>query len=114
MALLLYDGNCRFCVRLLTRFQGWLRPGVSAVALQDFASADLRLQSDELRKAITYVSGEEVSRGAEAIANAIGGIARVYYVPGVRQFADWGYRVVARQRHLMPGGCEASSVVPKV
>lgn len=106
MAWLLFDADCGFCQRTLTRFGRFLRSDVQPLPLQDWRSADPRLQPDQLRKAITLVLADgRVLTGAEAIARAIGGIGRVYYAPGVRQLADRTYAWVARNRFRLPGGC---------
>ncbi len=48
-------------------------------------------------------------RGMEAIVEALRGrsvlgpLSRVYFVPGVRQLADVGYRLVAANRHRLGG-----------
>ena len=50
-----------------------------------------------------------VYAGAEAIARlvarvpVVGWVAYLYYVPGVRQLVEWGYRVVARNRYRIAG-----------
>lgn len=105
MALLLYDGNCEFCIRILQRFRWLLRSDVIAMPLQQFQSAELRLQQEDLLRAITLIVDGRVYRGAEAIARSVGHIAYAYYIPGIRQLADWAYHLVARRRNLQPGGC---------
>ena len=108
--VLLYDSDCGFCTRALARFGRFLRADVERRALQEFRSADARLQADRLREAITLVlSDGRVYTGAEAIARSVGGAALAYYVPGIRQLADRVYGAIARNRHRLPGGCAASS-----
>lgn len=106
MAELLYDADCGFCQHVLRRYGRFLRSDVRARPLQEFASADARLSREQLRKAITLVlDGGQVFSGAEAIARAVGGPARLYFVPGIRQLADLAYAWVARNRSNLPGGC---------
>lgn len=108
MALLLYDGNCGFCVKLMKRFGWLLHRSVSAMPLQDFQSMDSRFQQAELLRAITLIDNNHVFRGAEAIARSIVGARYVYYIPGIRQLADAGYHLVARNRAVLPGGCRST------
>lgn len=106
MAELLYDADCGFCRRVLRRYARFLRRDVRALPLQEYASPDARLSQEELQKAITLVLDNGlVYSGAEAIARAIGGPARIYFVPGIRQLADLAYGWVARNRGRLPGSC---------
>lgn len=110
MMVLLYDADCGFCRRSLARFGRFLRRDVERTALQDFRSADPRLQADRLREAITLVLPDgRVYTGAEAIARTVGGAALVYYVPGIRQVSDRVYKAIARNRHRLPGGCDSEA-----
>lgn len=69
---------------------------------------DSRLQQAELLHAITLIDNNHVFRGAEAIARSIIVARYVYYIPGIRQVADAGYRLVARNRSVLPGGCRST------
>ncbi len=105
MAELLYDADCGFCKRVLRRYGRFLRRDVRALPLQEYASTDARLSRQELQKAITLVLEDgRVYSGAEAIARAVGGPARLYFVPGLRQLANLAYDWVARNRGRLPGG----------
>lgn len=105
MAHLLYDADCGFCKRTLTKYGHYLRSDVQAAPLQGFASDDPRLQQHELLESIKLVLDDgSVYSGAEAIARAKGGAALLYFVPGLRQLADFTYAWVARNRHSLPGG----------
>lgn len=57
--------------------------------------------------------GGRMSGGAEAIARTlmtghgpIAWAARTYFVPGIRQLANVGYRAIARRRYRLSGTCD--------
>ena len=69
-----------------------------------------------------YVSADSnhVSGGAEAINDTLRHawyfrpFTYLYYVPGIRQLQDWGYKWVADHRYQMPGSTAACAVnLPK-
>jgi predicted DCC family thiol-disulfide oxidoreductase YuxK len=124
-AWLLYDDDCGFC----RRWCAWARSrgGDRAVCFVGCAAAvEVRQaagisESECARAALlveTTASGELRTRRAAA---AINGVlrrlpgwrnlhwriaARLYWVPGVRQLEEAGYRLVARNRHrLGPASC---------
>ncbi len=110
MAHLVYDADCGFCRRILTRYGRFLRRDVHPQPLQEFRSDDPRLQRHELEQAITLVLDDgQAYSGAEAVARAVGGAALVYFVPGLRQLADLTYGWVAQNRHRLPGSCTTKS-----
>ena len=109
MAYLLYDADCGFC-RLSVRWFGRLiRPGTVVLPLQEFTSDDPRLSQTELRRAIKLVLPDgRVYSGAEALVQAVGGVAPpLYYLPVIRWLADTLYAWVARNRKSLPGGCDS-------
>jgi len=99
-----YDADCRSCTdwaRLLNRIS---RRWVRVVPLQGYIPADPRLSEEELRREAKLVLDDgTVFGGAEAIAQAIGGPALVYYVPGIRQLADRLYARAAASRCRVAG-----------
>ena len=110
MATLLFDADCGFCRRALALGSRFLRPEVMAMPLQSYVSDNAELQPDRLREVIRLVTDDgRVFSGAEAIAQSVAGIGRLYYLPGLRWLADQAYVLVARNRSSLPGGCEASS-----
>lgn len=99
MAIFLYDAACTNCTAWAERLRRLTGRRVQVRPLQDFSSADPRLSGDELLREAKLVLGDgRVFGGAEAIALAVGGPARLYYLPGVRQLADRLYRRVAANR----------------
>lgn len=115
-AVLVYDADCGFC----TASALWLAKGredrLSAQAwqsLSDLGAHDLSLEMVQ-RAAYWLVNGKPAAAGARAIAAALkargGAIALVGHVidaPVVRPIAAAVYRLVADNRHRMPGGTAA-------
>lgn len=118
MPVLIYDGDCGFC----TRAAEWARvrtPDVTVTPWQWADLAALGLTIERCRAAVQWIdeAGKEPGRayaGAAAVAGWLthrGGwgarLARLYPLPGMRQLADAGYRLVAQYRHRLPGGTPA-------
>ncbi|MFC4603416.1 thiol-disulfide oxidoreductase DCC family protein [Rhodococcus kronopolitis] len=109
---LLFDRDCGFCVFCV----GWLRRldrrgRVTAVPLQQPGAVErFGVSADEaLERAWAVDSRGDRHAGAGAINAALSGIlgGRIplwfYRVWGVRQVQDALYRLVARNRHRLPG-----------
>ena len=120
----LYDGNCRICTdgaEKLKKLAG------DKVALRNFQDpknleglpeipyADLM---DKMHVVAPPKNGEPVRifKGAAAIARVaaltpvVGPLALLYYVPGLRQLADFGYAQIAKRRYRLSGGeCESGT-----
>lgn len=106
--VVLYDGNCRLCVAASARLVRLARPGTMErrnfrdVAVLD-AFPGVTPEACEVAMHLVLADGR-VFAGAEAAARAfgtrpvLGVLARLYYVPGVRQLADVVYRWIARNR----------------
>lgn len=111
---LIYDADCGFC----TRSAKWLAKR-GAVSIQPWQGIrDLKsigLTEQMVEAAAYWADGGEVRASAEAaIANAL--IARgtgwqiagkFILLPGIRQPASAVYKLIAKNRHAMPGGTEA-------
>jgi len=108
-----YDADCAFC----TRFAAWSGPAVP------WQEVDLERAGATVTQVTTaagwLVDDRIVAWGSEAIAASLvqrGGWAgiggRLLRLPVVRVAADLVYRVVARNRHLMPGGTAACRIKP--
>ncbi len=109
---LLYDRDCGFCVWCVGTLARLDRRGrVTVTALQTpgapqrfGVSVDAALEQAWARAA----DGERFG-GAGAVNAALGGALGtriplwVYRIPGIRQLQDGLYRLVARNRHRLPG-----------
>ncbi len=118
--VLVYDGDCAFCttcVRLLER----IGPEAEIVAWQLTDLAGLGLTEERASAAVQWVEIDGTVRsGHEAIAAALstaGGIwalaGRALLSPGLSPIAASTYRLVADNRHRLPGGTPACAVGPQ-
>ncbi|GAA4489092.1 hypothetical protein GCM10023094_50110 [Rhodococcus olei] len=109
---LLYDRDCGFCVwcaRWLARLDRHGR--VTATPLQTRGAPErFGVSVDEaLEQAWALDADGRRHAGAGAIDAALSALLgtriplRVYRIPGIRQLQDALYRLVARNRHRLPG-----------
>ena len=118
--VLVYDGDCAFCttcVRLLQRIE----PGAEMAAWQMTDLTELGLTQEQAAAAVQWVEADGTVRSAhEAIAAALdsaGGIwalaGRVLLLPGISPLAAAAYRLIAANRHRLPGGTPACATGPQ-
>jgi predicted DCC family thiol-disulfide oxidoreductase YuxK len=116
---LIYDGECGFC----TTSAAWVSKrwpegeGARAVPWQHLSNDELdamALGPDELARAAWWVEGDRHDEGARAVARALLAtegpwaiVGKLLLLPPLVWLAPWGYRVVARFRHRLPGGTPA-------
>jgi predicted DCC family thiol-disulfide oxidoreductase YuxK len=115
---LVYDGDCAFCTssaRVLER----IGPDAEVVAWQLTDLVALGITEQQAAEAVQWVEADgTVHSGHEAIAATLrsaGGIwkilGRTILLPGISSLAARCYRLVAANRHRLPGGtpaCEAA------
>jgi predicted DCC family thiol-disulfide oxidoreductase YuxK len=115
--LLIYDGDCAFCtssVRLLEK----IGPEAETVAWQLTDLAALGLSEAEAAAAVQWVGIDGTIRsGHVAIAAALGSAGgiwalagRALLAPGVEPIAAGAYRLIAANRHRLPGGTPACAL----
>jgi predicted DCC family thiol-disulfide oxidoreductase YuxK len=106
--VLIYDGDCEFCQRWVTRIERWdSRRAIDLVPFQDSAAvARYRIPQSDLNAAMHLVLPDgRVFAGAAAapeILRLLPGkrwLAWWFRVPGVPWVATRVYRWVARRRH---------------
>jgi predicted DCC family thiol-disulfide oxidoreductase YuxK len=118
--VLLFDGDCGFCTtcaRLLER----VGPDAEIVAWQLTDLAELGMTEKQAAAAVQWVQGDGTVRsGHEAIAAVLqtaGGISRIvgrmFLLPGFSWIAARAYRLVADNRHRLPGGTPACAVAER-
>jgi len=109
-----FDGDCAFCTsaaRLLER----IGPEAEIVAWQLADFDELGITAAQASEAVRWIdAGNAVRSGHEAIAAALGTAGwpwriagRVILLPVVSPLAAAIYRLVARNRHRLPGGTPA-------
>lgn len=118
--VLVYDGDCAFCtssVRLLEK----IGPAAEAVAWQQTDLGALGLSEETASAAVQWVEIDGTVRpGHEAVAAALdsaGGIwalaGRVLLTPVIAPVAAETYRLIAANRHRLPGGTPACALDPQ-
>ncbi|GAA2248146.1 MULTISPECIES: thiol-disulfide oxidoreductase DCC family protein [Kitasatospora] len=129
--VLVFDGDCAFCTTCKNAAERYLRAslaagGWEAVPFQfaDLAALDERAGGRGLvtweraeREILWVTPGGEVYGGAQAAARLLmrsGGVwaylGGALALPPVRPLAGVVYRLVARNRHRMPGGTPACAL----
>lgn len=111
--VVLFDGNCAFCRRWVTRLQRWDRRGALDFLPQQQRAARTDLPDipeADLDRAMHLVTPEgRVYRGARALAELGRWVARLaplrfgYHVPGIGWLSERAYAWVAARRHRF--GC---------
>lgn len=109
--VLVFDGDCRFCQAQVKRLSRWAGPQLSPQPLQKSGLLSaLGIDHDEAMRAMQLVTQEGwIFCGVEAVVQALrkrpilGRLLKLYYVPGVRQLADLGYRLIAKYRYRIMG-----------
>lgn len=114
---LVYDGDCSFCTRAAMWAKKRLPATVEVKAWQQIEDLeDLDLSPAEAASAAWWIGGHHTQRlrGSRAVAEALttmgGGwslMGRLMSVPPLSWLALVVYRVVALNRHRLPGGTAA-------
>ena len=111
--VLLYDGNCGFCIRWVDRIRHWDRHRrIQLVASQrrhevpglpDISEAALDRAMHLVLPDLTVVSGGSAVRAVVEYLPGGHGLALLLRVPGMPKLLDRGYAWVAARRHRF--GC---------
>lgn len=113
--VLVFDGDCAFCTSCVRLVERWIRPDAEIVAWQFADLAGLGVSEEQAADAVQWVQLDGTVRsGHEAIAAMLIGAGpiwrlagRVLLVPGISWAATHVYRLVAANRHRLPGGTPA-------
>lgn len=116
----LYDGDCGFCTRSALLLRRHASPAVRIVAWQTTDLTPLGVTDAQCASAVQHVAGNRVSSGPFAIADALRDAPELPWrlagrLLGLRPVAwiAWPlYRLVARNRHRLPGGTAACALQP--
>ena len=122
--LLIFDGDCAFCTTSANWLAARLRrkngANATVVAWQFTDLNALGTTQQRAQQEALWVSPDgTISGGAEAFAQWLrfrggpyGVAGRVMSMPGVRRLAAAVYRLIAKNRHRMPGGSPACVLPP--
>ena len=113
--VLVFDGDCAFCTSCVHFVEGWIRPEAEIVAWQFADLPALGLSEERASEALQWVGrGGEVRGGHEALAAMLACAGapwrlagRVLLLPGISPLAARAYRLIAANRHRLPGGTPA-------
>ncbi|MET3987103.1 DCC1-like thiol-disulfide oxidoreductase family protein [Streptomyces sp. PvR034] len=117
--VLAFDGDCGFCQASVNWIAAAARPAIEAVPWQFLPENITAPHLERLdREVLLLQDGRILAGGAQALAAYAGHsplrhyrlVAAALGLPGIRGSARLGYRVVARNRHRMPGGTGACAV----
>ncbi|MDY7105799.1 MAG: DUF393 domain-containing protein [Actinomycetota bacterium] len=117
--ILVFDGDCGFCTASARWIERRLTDGGARVRpWQELDLAALGLTLDDVTEQAWWIADGEPPRGGhEAIASALSAARRGWPIagraltaPGVDRLAARGYRLVARNRHRLPGATAACAI----
>lgn len=112
--VLVYDGDCAFCTSCARALER-IGPEAEVVAWQLTDLAELGITAEQAAAAVQWIQVDGAVRsGHEAIAAALIAagriwriVGRVILLPGISSVAAKAYRLVADNRHRLPGGTPA-------
>lgn len=114
--MLVFDGDCGFCTRAVTLIFARLRPRAVAVRYQSVDLAALGTTEERARYEVLWTGGELVG-GVRAFSRLLRTCGRPWAalgillgVPPFRWAAHAVYRLVANNRHRLPGGTDSCAL----
>jgi len=115
MSVLVFDGDCAFCTTSANFITRRIRPRTEVRSSQSLDLAGLGLTSEQCALAVQWVGDDtSVRSGASAITAMLreagtgwAALGRIGDLPGIRSAAGLGYRLIASNRHRLPGGTPA-------
>ncbi|WP_030370804.1 thiol-disulfide oxidoreductase DCC family protein [Streptomyces rimosus] len=116
--VLVYDGDCGFCTTSVRFAERRIRPRCTVTAWQFTDLEVLGVTQERAEHEVLWITPHgTVYGGAQAVAKLLMSARGVWAVPGAlltlppfRQLAHVVYRLVADNRHRMPGGTAACSL----
>jgi len=112
---LVFDGDCGFCTTVAKHFEKRSRVPIEIAAWQLTDLRLLGLTAEQASAQVYLVADGKLFGGHEAFAELMRlqgdpfhrAVASVMRAPGLRRVSAWGYRLVAKNRHRLPGGTPA-------
>jgi len=121
-AVLVYDGDCGFCTAAARWIEARWPEGADVAAtssqrLDPALAAAAGVAPEAFGDAAYWLEGTRARRGADAVAaalvasgGALGVLGRLLELAPVAMLAEPAYRVVARNRHRLPGATPACRI----
>jgi predicted DCC family thiol-disulfide oxidoreductase YuxK len=118
---LVFDGDCAFCTSAVGVARRVLPAEVTVVAWQFADLPALGVTAERAQQEVLWVAGDgSVSGGAAAVARLLRAaglplsvLGVLISLPPLRWVAPAAYRLVAANRHRLPGGTPACRVLPR-
>ncbi|MGW4125821.1 thiol-disulfide oxidoreductase DCC family protein [Nocardia sp. NPDC004711] len=113
--LVVFDGDCAFCTASVDRIRNRIRPDVEFVPWQRLDLPALGLTEQQVESAVQWIDGEG-GRASGARAGALllrraaqpwRAVGTIMLIPPVSWLAAMVYRLIAKNRHRLPGGTPA-------
>jgi predicted DCC family thiol-disulfide oxidoreductase YuxK len=116
--VLVFDGDCSFCTTWVNRLRDWLPRPPEAVPWQWSDLDAMGLTHEDVADFAWFVTTRHSYAGAGAFAAILRGQPRVglrfagilLATPPFSIVAALGYNVIARYRHILPGGTPACAL----
>ena len=116
--LLIFDGDCAFCTTWVQRLERWLPAFPEAQPYQWIDYEDFGLSFDDVTHYVWFVTPRRQFAGHLAFSALLRSQPRfglrmagwLIATPPVSWAAAVGYSLVARYRHLLPGGTPACAL----
>lgn len=117
---LVYDGDCGFCSTCVRFVERRLRTSATIVAWQHADLDALDVRQEDAERAVQWIASDgRRSAGAAAVAKLFvdsgwpwRALGWVMLTPPISWCAALVYRLVANNRHRMPGGTPACALPP--
>jgi len=116
--VLVWDGDCAFCARCVSFIERRIKTDARIVAHQKADLAALGLTTEQCQAALQWVGADRTIRqGSRAVAALLrssslawGILGAVIDLPVVRVVSSAIYKLIANNRHLLPGGTDACAL----
>ena len=115
MSILVFDGDCAFCTQSAGFITRRIKPSTDVQAWQTLDLEPLGLTETQCSTAVQWVSGSgQIKSGAAAITAMLkeagagwAALGVLGDLPGIRSAAAGTYRLIAKNRHRLPGASAA-------
>ena len=119
-ALLIYDGDCGFCLGWVNRWRPMTKDQVDYAPFQEVAAQFPQISQERFTASIQLILPDgRILQGAEAVFHLLAYAPGYRWplwlyrkIPGVAAITEWGYRFVARHRSSLSGATQCQTKTP--